>query len=65
MTAVGDFVERFAFVVKDRDSRISGVHMASAEKVRPRQASPVREIVPTGADTELESDDLEDDDEAS
>lgn len=34
MPAVEDFVERFAFVTKNRDTRISAVHMASADKVR-------------------------------
>ena len=33
MPAVEDFVERFAFVTKNRDTRISGVHMASADKI--------------------------------
>ena len=56
MTAVGDFVERFAFVVKDRDSRISGVHMASAEKVRQPVVPPARESVSAAADGDLESD---------
>lgn len=55
MTAVGDFVERFAFVTKDRDSRISGVHMAFAEKVRQPAASAVRETVPAGSAPDLKS----------
>jgi uncharacterized protein YPO0396 len=65
MTAVGDFVEQFAFVTKDRDTRISWVHMASAEKVRQEAAPAVRETVSAGAGVDMGSDDLEADDEAS